>query len=172
MTFLKILFLLLLSGTISASSIDFDQFDLTEEQKEVLMRLEERGVEHSAIIRAARALERHNRGRDVYIPDHTWAEITELQHWATGEAFSDFATRAGVEFDRKRYLEDCPNWELFNFLRATGNEHIRNANVLVIYEQTFFALNYYWNNLPSLEFQEKYLEMIQRTQHIKYLENF
>lgn len=159
--------LLISTSQVMGSAIDFDQFDLTPQQREVLLRLEQRGIDRDVLLQTAQAFENSNRPSNVYIPDHTQELLFDLSRWAQGEAFSAFAKRAGFEFDYRAYLDDCPSWEVFNFARATGTAYIQH-DVLNQYANMYYALANAHTRSPET-FSDVYQDFIKRARLEHYL---
>lgn len=154
--------------TFGSEGIVLDNYDLTEQQREVILRLQERGMDHETLHRFAQALERHNQAQDVYIPPHTPAELQAVVDWAAGGAFAAFASNAQIEFDGARYWEDCPNKALFNFGRATAREYL-SQDVLTKAINVSTMLTHSYARDPE-NFPTFYREQIAKTPFAQYVD--
>lgn len=148
-------------------ALDYSEFNLTEQQLNLLDRLEQRGFTEEQLLNAAATFERQNNRRPTYIPAHTRADLEAVSHWAQGGAFASFADFAGVEFSTDAYKADCPNWELFNFGRATGAEHLR-FDILAQTYSLAGSLQMMYAHHPET-FSEEYLKLARERGFLKYL---
>jgi hypothetical protein len=164
---LILFFILTLSLTLQAD-INVDDYDLTESQRELVQRLIERGLEEHLILKLIENMQRGPVRPTVYIPEHTEEELRKIVIWAEGGAFNAFASYAGVEFQAERYMNDCPNWPIFNFGRATATAHI-SIDVLRLFNGRIFQLENLRVTLSQEEFRESYLNLIKDTPHYQYL---
>lgn len=124
----SIFLILLICALNTFAAIDFDQYQLTQVQLDLLISMEKKGkYPESTLIKMAESFQRHNLKpqRDVYIPPYTEDELWATLRWAKGGAFASFADYAGFSFDGESYRADCPNVGLFRFARATGTEFIK-----------------------------------------------
>lgn len=170
-----ILSTILVSLTSANAAVDLGQYDLKPHQIRLLMKLEERGYSDEKIRTMAENFQDYNQNgpqdRDEYIPPHTWDELIAVQDWAAGASFSSFAKEAGVEFDNEAYREDCPNWALFNFGRATGTEFVK-VDVLMKALKMSYALQQYYAKDASeekSEFKKEYFRLLQASGFDKYI---
>jgi len=161
--------------TTANAAVDLSIYDLKPHQIRLLKKLEERGYSDEKIQRMAQNFEDYNLNgpadRDEYIPPHTWEELTSVQDWAAGASFSAFASQAGVNFDNEAYRNDCPNWALFNFGRATGTEFIK-VDVLLKAINMSYALQQYFAKDESeekSEFKKQYFRLLLVSGFDKYI---
>lgn len=133
-------------------------FTLTELQIQLLTKWdEEKRFDREKLIKFAKAYEKHNLKPKIYVPPHTFAELSEVMSWAEGGAFAAFAEFAGFAFDNKAYLADCPNWQLFTFGRATATEFLQ-MDVLLLALQTTGSLQMTYAHHPE-KFREIFLKL-------------
>lgn len=146
----------------------YEDYDLTEEQRDLIERLIQRGLDDELLHRLARNMEQQNNPPPpTYSPPHTWDELMAVVNWAEGGAFSSYASYAGVEFDGATYWNDCPNQALFNFGRATATQHLR-VDVLSRAISRGEGLAHMLRRSPET-FREDYIEQILKTPFAQYL---
>lgn len=160
----------LLAGFLSATAyaqIDYSKYDLTPKDIALCQRLEARGIAESVIVDYIEHLIAYRERPPMYIPPHTTKDLTILNSWAVGGAFSVFARQAGVTFDTARYWDDCPNKALFNFGLATATQYL-NVDVTTSYTNMVYALGLALNRSPQT-FHDEYMKQIAQTPFQKYL---
>ena len=111
----------------SQAMIDLSQYDLTELQIELMHRFEKKGWSDEKLHKVAGAFHRSNNTQrhEVYIPPHTPEMLDDIVKWAAGGAFAAMIQYTSYSFKTEEYKEDCPSWAVFNFGRATGNQHLK-----------------------------------------------
>lgn len=152
---------------MTAVAIDLSAYDLTPKQRELILRLEARGISEKTLLDFAAALVREKHAVKAYIPDHTLNDLFALTNWAVGGAYFYFAKNAGVQFDRAAYLKDCPHPRLFAYARITGSSGLR-LDVMTQYNNTEYMLSDAFQKDPD-HFQETYLNFIVDTSFARYI---
>ncbi len=137
MKILLLLFAFALVTSTGHAAIDLESYPLTEKQKKTGRLLIEHGASDELVLKYINACLNSKPAPSIYIPPHTQDELSAVQRWAGIGAFASFADSAGYEFDRKRYLDDCPNWAIFNFGRQTGMTYLK-----VDVTQSFIGITY------------------------------
>lgn len=153
---------------------DFKDYQLTEDQIELLKRLESRGFTEEQLIGAAGAFMKANQPQDrTYIPPHTKADLEAVTVWAEGRAFGIFAQRAGFHFDWVAYEMDCPHPSLFNFGQNTGLEFL-DQDVTSLFLNMDYGLRIAWVKSQGQQeiFRAMYLDLLEGTPFFKYLSDF
>ena len=157
------------------AAVDLSQYNLKPHQITLLKKLEAKGYSDEKIKNMAENFQNYNvngsRARDEYIPPHTWQELMDVTDWAAGASFSNFARYAEVEFDNEAYRNDCPNWALFNFGRATGTEYIK-IDVFTKAMNLSYALQQYYSRDESKDkfnFKKEYFRLLKEYNFEQYL---
>lgn len=161
--------------TQAQAAVDLSQYNLKPHQITLLKKLEAKGYSDEKIRNMAENFQNYNlngpRDRDEYVPPHTWQELMDVTDWAAGASFSGFAQYAGVDFDNEAYRNDCPNWALFNFGRATGTEYIK-IDVLAKAINLSYALQQYYSRDESEDksnFKKEYFRLLKEYNFEQYL---
>jgi hypothetical protein len=155
---------------LQAALSDLNQYDLTAEQRQLVERLIDRGLDESLIIKLIDNIIRQRQDderRAAYIPPHTPHELDDLTRWTEGGAFNSFSRQAGVAFDGQVYMADCPNLPLFNYARATNSTHL-GRDVMQLFNGRVHQLQVMLSRDPE-SFQDNYLRLIKGTRFEKYI---
>jgi len=165
------LFLILFICTFNIlGAIDFNEYQLTEVQLDLLIRMEKKDkYPEATLINMAEAFQRHNLKpqRDEYIPPYTEDELWTTMHWAKGGAFASYAEFAGFSFDGESYRADCPNVGLFRFARATGTEFIKHDILKDVINVSYYLQQKYSKNPEN--FREIFIEEAKKEGFFQYL---
>jgi hypothetical protein len=165
---LLITFIITSFATFSALAFDYNEWsDLTEVQIASIKKMEARGVKESTLIAVAKASRKRNNRHREYIPPHTQEELIQVQFWAQGDALLPFAELLGYTFDKKTYKEDCPNWAIFGFGKATATQYIK-IDVLSLHSKLQYALHIYFTQHPET-FEGRFLKIAEELDMMKYL---
>ncbi|MFT6071063.1 MAG: hypothetical protein ACJAT2_002704 [Bacteriovoracaceae bacterium] len=149
------------------AKIDLSPFELKPHQISLLLKLEAKGKDDAYLLKMAKGFHLYNttgsstvEEEGEYIPPHTADELEEVVHWAKGGGFSAFLSYTNLKMDYKAYQEDCPNWAIFNFGRATGTEFIK-VDVLLGAINISSELQYLYAKDP-LKFEVAFLKVANR----------
>lgn len=70
--------------SLAYGQIDLSPYELTQEQEELIRRLEARGLDPELLHRYAQAIVRERNRPPVYVPAHTLADLNAVILWAQG----------------------------------------------------------------------------------------
>lgn len=156
------------------AKVDFNQFELKPHQMRLLLKLEAKGKDDAYLFKMAKGFHLYNttgsstvEEEGEYIPPHTAEELIQVRHWAKGGGFSAFLSYTDLKFDYKAYQDDCPNWAIFNFGRATATEFIK-VDLLLGAINISSELQYHYAKDPS-NFEEVFIKIAEREGFTKYL---
>jgi hypothetical protein len=156
------------------AKVDFNQFDLHPHQLGLLLKLEAKGKDDDYLFKIAKGFHLYNttgssseETQSEYIPPHTEEQLVAVKQWAKGGGFSAYLRYTNLEFDFKTYQDDCPNWAIFNFGRATGTEYIK-LDLLMGAINITSELQYLYSKDPG-NFEVAYLKVAKREGFLKYL---
>ncbi len=140
----------------------------------LLLKLEAKGKDDAYLFKMAKGFHLYNttgssteEEEGEYIPPHTEEELRQVLQWAKGGGFSAFLSYTNLKFDYKAYQDDCPNWAIFNFGRATGTEFIKVDLLLGAINISSELQHYYAKDKEN--FEEVFIEIAEREGFSKYL---
>lgn len=170
-TFFVALISALLQFNSASAALDTNwmaDFDLTEQQIQILESWVAQGkFGDDFILRSAQIFENYNNRPQVYIPEHTSQDIVAVTNWAAGSAYAAFAVKAGYNFDRETFEQDCPHRALYNFGYATERLYLKQ-DVLQKFFSTFNILAWLYRSTPDT-FAQDYWERARSDGFEKYL---
>lgn len=165
----KLILLSLLLVAEASAMIDLSKYTLTETQINLLYRFEEKGYSDEKLEEFASKFHSYNlrTSRDQYIPPHTPKLLDEITHWAKGGAFYSFVGYTSYTMDIEAYQNDCPDWAVFNFGKATGTQYLKRDILLGVINVNAHLQYLYAKDKDS--FEEKFIEVAKSEGFFKYL---
>lgn len=157
-----------LTGVPAVAQPDYSGLVLTESQKNILAKFEERGMSDEKLLVVANSFHQSNtKTGPIERPSYSFHEMITVAQWARGGAISAFAEQAGYTFDQKGYMAECPNIALFNFGRATGTAYMP-IDVLIYFNRDMYGLERTYGQ-ERAKFIPLFLAMAKESKMEKYL---